>query len=91
MLKNDPDEFLRTYFDGCALPVDVFHFKSKHKEEMSNVASTVIRTSGLNYEPKMASGASILLLQSKPTHGSVDFNQWCAKCRRIVMISFWTR
>ncbi|KAJ7210572.1 hypothetical protein B0H12DRAFT_1278150 [Mycena haematopus] len=31
MLKND-DEYLRTYFDGCALPVDVFHFKSKHKE-----------------------------------------------------------
>ncbi|KAJ7511947.1 hypothetical protein B0H11DRAFT_1700190, partial [Mycena galericulata] len=32
MLKNDQDEFLRTYFDSCALPVDVFHFKSKHKE-----------------------------------------------------------
>jgi hypothetical protein len=35
MLKNDPDEWLHTYFDQCALPVDVFHFKSKHKE--SNV------------------------------------------------------
>ena len=22
----------RTYFDSCALPVDVFHFKCKHKE-----------------------------------------------------------
>ncbi|KAJ7211529.1 hypothetical protein C8J57DRAFT_1097682, partial [Mycena rebaudengoi] len=32
MLRNDPDEHLRTYFDACALPVDVFHFKSKHKE-----------------------------------------------------------
>jgi hypothetical protein len=32
MLKNDKDEYLRTYFDQCALPVDVFHFKSKHKE-----------------------------------------------------------
>lgn len=32
MLKNDEDDHLRTYFDGCALPVDVFHFKSKHKE-----------------------------------------------------------
>lgn len=32
MLRNDPDEYLRTYFDNCALPVDVFHFKSKHKE-----------------------------------------------------------
>ncbi|KAJ7464905.1 hypothetical protein B0H11DRAFT_2240333 [Mycena galericulata] len=32
MLKNDQDEFLHTYFDSCALPVDVFHFKSKHKE-----------------------------------------------------------
>ena len=28
MLRSDGD----TYFDGCALPVDVFHFKSKHKE-----------------------------------------------------------
>ncbi|KAJ7085175.1 hypothetical protein B0H15DRAFT_910539 [Mycena belliarum] len=32
MLKNDPEEHLRTYFDSCALPVDVFHFKCKHKE-----------------------------------------------------------
>ncbi|KDR68401.1 hypothetical protein GALMADRAFT_231368 [Galerina marginata CBS 339.88] len=32
MLKNDDDPYLRTYFDNCALPVDVFHFKSKHKE-----------------------------------------------------------
>ncbi|KAJ7172783.1 hypothetical protein C8R43DRAFT_874068 [Mycena crocata] len=32
MLRNDPDEHRRTYFDGCALPVDVFHFKCKHKE-----------------------------------------------------------
>ena len=32
MLKNDTDECLRTYFDNIALPVDVFHFKSKHKE-----------------------------------------------------------
>ena len=32
MLRNDTDEHLRTYFDSCALPVDVFHFKSKHKE-----------------------------------------------------------
>ena len=31
MLNND-DEHLRTYFDQCALPVDVFHFKCKHKE-----------------------------------------------------------
>ena len=31
MLNNDDDE-LRTYFDQCALPVDVFHFKCKHKE-----------------------------------------------------------
>ncbi|KAJ7125515.1 hypothetical protein C8R43DRAFT_1090555 [Mycena crocata] len=30
--QNDPDEYLRTYFDSCALPVDVFHFKCKHKE-----------------------------------------------------------
>lgn len=26
---HDPDN---DYFSGCALPVDVFHFKSKHKE-----------------------------------------------------------
>jgi hypothetical protein len=32
MLKNNMDERLRTYFDDIALPVDVFHFKSKHKE-----------------------------------------------------------
>ncbi|KAF7975171.1 hypothetical protein HWV62_10361 [Athelia sp. TMB] len=32
MLRNDIDEHLRTYFDGVAMPVDVFHFKSKHKE-----------------------------------------------------------
>ena len=32
MLRNDPDPFLAHYFDRCALPVDVFHFKSKHKE-----------------------------------------------------------
>jgi hypothetical protein len=32
MLKNDTDDRLRTYFDDVALPVDVFHFKSKHKE-----------------------------------------------------------
>lgn len=30
MLNNDSVE-TRSYFDGCALPVDVFHFKSKHK------------------------------------------------------------
>jgi len=28
MLRNESD----TYFKNCALPVDVFHFKSKHKE-----------------------------------------------------------
>lgn len=32
MLRNDPDPYLSSYFDDCALPVDVFHFKSKHKE-----------------------------------------------------------
>jgi len=32
MLNND-DDHLRTYFDHCALPVDVFHFKCKHKEQ----------------------------------------------------------
>ncbi|KAJ7653859.1 hypothetical protein B0H17DRAFT_1100358, partial [Mycena rosella] len=32
MLRNDPDSHLSTYFDSCALPVDVFHFKCKHKE-----------------------------------------------------------
>ncbi|KAF9522001.1 hypothetical protein CPB83DRAFT_911574 [Crepidotus variabilis] len=32
MLRTDRD----TYFDGCALPVDVFHFKSKHKERDVN-------------------------------------------------------
>ena len=32
MLDNDEDEYMRTYFDSCALPVDVFHFKCKHKE-----------------------------------------------------------
>ncbi|KAF9544131.1 hypothetical protein CPC08DRAFT_730331 [Agrocybe pediades] len=30
MLKKKGDE--DNYFDSCALPVDVFHFKSKHKE-----------------------------------------------------------
>ncbi|KAH9953429.1 hypothetical protein BGW80DRAFT_515685 [Lactifluus volemus] len=32
MLTNDDDRRLRHYFDNCALPVDVFHFKCKHKE-----------------------------------------------------------
>ncbi|KAJ7278736.1 hypothetical protein C8J57DRAFT_1059707, partial [Mycena rebaudengoi] len=32
MLRNDPDEYKRNYFENVALPVDVFHFKSKHKE-----------------------------------------------------------
>ncbi|KAJ7349748.1 hypothetical protein DFH08DRAFT_1079096 [Mycena albidolilacea] len=32
MLRNDPDEHRRNYFENVALPVDVFHFKSKHKE-----------------------------------------------------------
>lgn len=32
MLNNDEDPHLRHYFDTCALPVDVFHFKCKHKE-----------------------------------------------------------
>lgn len=32
MLKNNPDPKDRHYFDSCALPVDVFHFKTKHKE-----------------------------------------------------------
>lgn len=32
MLRNEPDPILRDYFEDCALPVDVFHFKSKHKE-----------------------------------------------------------
>ncbi|KAJ7475645.1 hypothetical protein FB451DRAFT_1557538 [Mycena latifolia] len=32
MLRNDPDEHMCTYFDHVALPVNVFHFKSKHKE-----------------------------------------------------------
>lgn len=33
MLRNDPEPSLSSYFDNCALPVDVFHFKSKHKEK----------------------------------------------------------
>ena len=32
MLRNDTDERLHTYFKNVALPVDIFHFKSKHKE-----------------------------------------------------------
>jgi hypothetical protein len=32
MLKNDSDPYLQHYFDGCVLPIDVFHFKCKHKE-----------------------------------------------------------
>lgn len=32
MLENDPEDHPgKHYFDSCALPVDVFHFKSKHK------------------------------------------------------------
>jgi len=31
MLRNDADPRLRDYFKGCALPVDVFHYKTKHK------------------------------------------------------------
>jgi hypothetical protein len=29
MLRANGDH----YFDNCALPVDVFHFKAKHKEK----------------------------------------------------------
>ncbi|KAF6763449.1 hypothetical protein DFP72DRAFT_801516, partial [Ephemerocybe angulata] len=32
MLKNDDDDTDRNHFAACAMPVDVFHFKSKHKE-----------------------------------------------------------
>ncbi|KAF8065382.1 hypothetical protein FPV67DRAFT_1419290 [Lyophyllum atratum] len=32
MLAGDIDPYLRAYFEHCAMPVDVFHFKSKHKE-----------------------------------------------------------
>jgi hypothetical protein len=32
MMQNDTDPYLRDYFKDCAMPVDVFHFKSKHKE-----------------------------------------------------------
>jgi hypothetical protein len=32
MLQAEEDPYLQTYFDNIALPVDVFHFKSKHKE-----------------------------------------------------------
>ena len=32
MLQNDEDPYLRHYFDVCILPVDVFHYKTKHKE-----------------------------------------------------------
>ncbi|EPQ54160.1 hypothetical protein GLOTRDRAFT_44279 [Gloeophyllum trabeum ATCC 11539] len=31
MLANDPED-LQKYFEYCAMPVDVFHFKSKHRE-----------------------------------------------------------
>lgn len=37
MLENDPED-LRNYFKDCALPVDVFHFKCKHKETDVNCA-----------------------------------------------------
>jgi hypothetical protein len=29
---DEADDPNKHYFDDCALPVDVFHFKSKHKE-----------------------------------------------------------
>ena len=32
MLRKDSD----SYFEGCALPVDVFHYKTKHKESDIN-------------------------------------------------------
>ncbi|KAJ3520707.1 hypothetical protein NMY22_g12634 [Coprinellus aureogranulatus] len=32
MLRNDTDPYLRHYFDDSLMVVDVFHFKSKHKE-----------------------------------------------------------
>jgi hypothetical protein len=32
MLENDENPYYRDYFKACALPVDVFHFKSKHKQ-----------------------------------------------------------
>ncbi|KDR70609.1 hypothetical protein GALMADRAFT_76032 [Galerina marginata CBS 339.88] len=36
MLNNDTDPHLKGYFDDIALPVDVFHFKCKHKESDVN-------------------------------------------------------
>lgn len=33
MLNSDTDPFLKHYFDDVALPVDVFHFKCKHKAD----------------------------------------------------------
>jgi hypothetical protein len=32
MMQNDIDPDLRDYFKDCVMPVDVFHFKLKHKE-----------------------------------------------------------
>ncbi|KAL0057308.1 hypothetical protein AAF712_016055 [Marasmius tenuissimus] len=37
MLGNDPEPDLRNYFSNCAMPVDIFHFKSKHKGDRCNM------------------------------------------------------
>ena len=36
MLRADTNPQIRNYFNGCALPVDVFHYKTKHKESDVN-------------------------------------------------------
>lgn len=36
MLQKDLDPQLHDYFKGCTLPVDVFHYKTKHKESDTN-------------------------------------------------------
>ena len=36
MLRADSNPWIRDYFNGCALPVDVFHYKTKHKESDAN-------------------------------------------------------
>ena len=36
MLQKESEYQFHNYFQGCAFPVDVFHYKTKHKESDSN-------------------------------------------------------
>ena len=91
MLNNDTEAHLKGYFDNVAMPVDVFHLKSKHKESDVNCNMYCNPYRWRSYGHPKIIGASIFQQQNKPMAGLVDINQSYVRCRLIDIISPWTR